>query len=616
MWETHQFYAFTPRMTEFIAIDGEADDRGNYILLCDSTGRTLHRPDGISTVEALSWLLALPAKHELVVFGLNYDVNQWIKDIGERELRRLADDGRTIWRLRYDITWVPTKFFIVKDLKTGRRVKLCEVFGFYQTSFVNALKAWGFTPPREVVSMKARRGTFTGKQLDEVIAYCQQECRLLVRMMDRLAAACQSADCEPGHGQWIGAGAIATQLLTRNNVKEHHRHDRALADRQVVETAILGAYYGGRVEMLLQGMAPRVETVDIRSAYPFAAMGLPSLADAALIPVQARHYHPNGHDTVWRVSWENQSIRNLAPFPVRLKDGAICYPRSGSGWYHHFEVETALKMGYSITIHEGYYLTGSDDDVSNPFAWISEAYERRAAMKAAGDPAEKALKLGLNSVYGKLAQGYGSTPAGPPFQSYWWAGKITATTRAMMLVAAMHAKHPMLISTDGVFCADSGIPDAHNTSIGAWEHGQLDAFFVAQPGVYHGYADGREVTKSRGFFAKEVNYAELRDEWQQHRHEGVYHYRSRRFIGLKVALIRNRLDLWRTWPEDRRSITLEPQRKIITDATGHAGMTVCQPLPGPHESLPYTPKQSLYDDPTDEQLEHMMNDDQPHINGV
>ena len=90
---------------------------------------------------------------------------------------------------------------------------------------------------------------------------------------------------------------------------------------------------------------------------------------------------------------------------------------------------------------------------------------------------------------------------------------------------------------------------------------------------------------------------------------GVYHYNSRRFIGIKVALHRTDPTVWRKWVDERRTVAFEVNNKIPVTTGGNVELW---PISGPFDSLPYVPKQSLYDDPTGEELEHMERDDQPH----
>jgi hypothetical protein len=630
-------------VTTFIAIDGEADDQGRYIVMCDSLGRELINPEGVTTKQALEWLLDLapggpcnPGKAKLVCFGLNYDVNQWLRDCSAGELTRIAYEGKTSHRMRYRLSWLPRKLFTVKDAKTGRRVVIAEVFGFFQTTFVKALKQWGLEPTAEIESMKRARGTFTHDQLKQIAHYCHAECTLLVELMGRLAEACEHAGCVPAK-EWIGAGAIASRLLTVNQVKLFHAYDADLAARDIVESHILGAYFGGRVEMLAQGVTPIARTVDIKSAYPAAAMHLPNLLGAKLVPL--KHYQPDAEHAIWRVSWDGQNHNGVCPFPVRLEDFTIVYPESGAGHYHAAEVRAAIDVGYRLTVHDGVKLRQPGGALARervPFAFIPQLFAIRDQYKVEGHAAEKALKLGLNSVYGKLAQGYGYGNSPPPFQSYMWAGEITARTRAIMLRCMHQVNTPLMVSTDGLFYADAnrvapaavGVP---RKGLGSLDYGEMTDPLLVQAGVYSyncpacrprvGYqdpdpacerCDGRGyAVKSRGFAARDVDYGELREMWLDDGPAGTYHYRSRRFIGLRVALARNKLaTIWRTWPTEARSLNLTASRKLTPE---HGGRLLrLEPLTGPYDSMPYVPKQSLYDDPTDDTLEMMTADDQPH----
>lgn len=584
-------------MTRFIAVDGEADDDGNYVLLCDSTGRVLYRPGGISTLEAFGFLLQLPRKHELVCYGLNYDSNQWLKDVPLPTLRGLATHGVGTFAGMYRLEWVPSKMFTLSV--PGKTVTVCEVFGFFQCSFIKALEQWGFDPPRIVEEGKQARGTFAPDQIRNTVAYCLTECRMLVQMMERLQDACKQANCLPRR-RWIGAGSIASSLLTRNGVKHHHVHDADLFGRELTDDYVLRAYYGGRVELYRQGWHANAVASDVRSAYPSAACNLPSLTTATVR--KRKQYDPHAVYALWRVSWENAEGQ-IAPFPVRLPSGSICYPRAGSGVYHAAEVATAIRLGYDVTVHDGVTLSTESEDC---FSWIPEVFEHRARFKRQGSYAEKALKLGLNSVYGKMAQGYGFGKK-PPFQSYFWAGYITSMTRARVLSLLATSRSPVMCSTDGVVTLD--VAGQESASLGGWEVTHYDKLATVQPGVYIVDQDGERFTKSRGFRARDVDYDEMVREFE-HDPRGAYYFDSRRFIGLKVALHRKDFSVWRTWPQERRSIAFEVRNK---QSEYHDSHVMLYPPRGPYDSLPYVPKQSLYDDPSEETMEHMLQDDQPHM---
>jgi len=600
---------------EFVAVDGEAVQDGCYVLMRASTGAELFNPRGISTRQAFEFLLGLKAPNRvLVCFGLNYDCNQWLKDLAWGELRELWETQATSHAWTYKLRWWPRKYLHIKDVRSRRTVEVAEVLGYFQTTFVAALEAWGIGAPAEIARMKEARSTFTMRDIPAIRDYCLRECELLVELMEALADSVYEAGLQPRNPgsarSWIGAGSLASTLLGNHGVDEHHAYDTDIASRHCVETAVLGAMFGGRIEMLAAGMLPKAQTRDIRSAYPHAITQLPSLAGARLKRRPGRAYEP-GKEAIWRVSW-NAGDSPIVPFPARKPDGTIWYVAQGTGCYHACEVDTAVRLGFDIQVKEGWELVGGA--ASPGFEFIRDTYRQRAALKRQGSAAEKALKLGLNSCYGKLAQGFGASGKLPRFQSYYWAGQITARTRARLLEAAVSSTRPVMLSTDGIYAERTRIRGTRaSAGLGTWEPGQVRDFFAVQPGVYHAFTPGGEVRKSRGFRSREMDWAELRAGYESHGLDHVQVFSSRRFIGLGVSLARNRPDVWRTWTEDGRSLCLYPDRKRVgvQHDAGGGGYIALHPFLGPIDSEPYTPKQDLYDDPTPAKIENMIADDQP-----
>jgi hypothetical protein len=579
----------------FLAVDGEACE-GDYVLLCRTGSHPLAdlRPGGLHTIAALEFLLQAPKGSLQVCFGLGYDVNQWLRDLPRRQLVELWERNLTYWK-DYRIEWVQSKWFSVKAID-GRFAKVSEVFGFFQSSFVAALEGWGIGSPAEIKRMKAARGSFTRSEIERVTRYCEAECALLAELMDRLREASREGGVQPAN--WIGAGSIANALLRRHGIESHHRYDEEIASDHVAKHEIRGAYYGGRVELLAQGVHRHVASADLKSAYPHAARSLPSLKASKL---RKRKTFNAGRHGIWRVRWDlrgrgsGAGASPLAPFPVRHRE-SIFYPLAGEGFYHTIEVATAIELGYPVEVRYGWVLVGKNIDV-RPFDWVPDVYRARARFAAEGNAAEKMIKLGLNSVYGKLAQGEGWLGERPPFQNYFWAGYVTAATRAAVLRMAARCRGPIMIATDGIYAAElPGRGFGRAGALGSWEVGSADRLFAAQPGVYEASTNGRTVAKSRGFFASEVDYGELRRGWETEGVDYVHHYDSTRFYGLGVALQRSDFAVWRQWRTEQRSILLLPERKLANpDGT-------LSPFPGYLESEPYKPKVSALEKRAEDQL--------------
>jgi hypothetical protein len=582
----------------FLAIDGEACE-GDYVLMNRSGGAPMTdlRPGGLRSVTCLEYLLGSPRPSLLVCFGLGYDVNNWLRDVPRPTLEKLWSSNVAYWG-DYRLEWVRGRWFAVKSVD-GRYAKVTEVFGFFQSSFVKALEAWGVGAPAEIARMKGERGTFKRADIEAVTRYCSTECELLVELMDGVRDACTQAGTTPK--SWIGAGSIAAALLARHDVAAHHRYDLDIASDHVATEVVAGAYFGGRVELLRQGVHRNVAAADLRSAYPAAMLELPSLRGAKLR--KRKRFNP-ARAGIWRVRWDctdgNSPSQLLAPFPVRHKM-SIFYPLAGEGHYHTIEVATAIELGYPVQVLYGYVLAQPvkrRDD--RPFAWIADTYQARLRFKREGRAAEKMVKLGINSVYGKLAQGYGFNSR-PRYQSYFWAGQVTAATRARVLRAAVAAKDPIMVATDGIYAAGfKGL--GRPQGLGAWERGSAEKLFAAQPGVYEASSGGETVQKSRGFFASEIDYAELEAGWELEGSDYVHHYDSTRFNGLGSSLARKDFSVWRKWIAEPRSILLWPERKI----QGEDGRQL--PFPGRLVSEPYKPKVSLIDARALDQIDGM---DQP-----
>jgi hypothetical protein len=117
---------------EFIAVDGEGayapgDTAQRYVLLSDSTGRSIWSDLGLTTKECLDFFLGLSKKGIVVGFGLGYDTTHWLRDLHPADFKEKRANGRTyglfgryhdvLWpdpqNGPYHIRWIPKRFFEV-----------------------------------------------------------------------------------------------------------------------------------------------------------------------------------------------------------------------------------------------------------------------------------------------------------------------------------------------------------------------------------------------------------------------------------------------------------------------------------------------------------------------
>ena len=580
---SHNQVGFPP---DFIAIDGEGQDHdGRHIytmLQCsDDTFESLIGQPDLGTMEILEWILALKRRNRrkiIVGFALNYDINMWLRGVPRYTLESLAERNVgyvTIqsFKLRYRVEWIPSKWFTLsyqrydtmkREWVTSESVRIYDVFGFFQASFVSTLGIWGIGTPEQrarILAMKQKRGALEDESITDVANYCSEECELLVALMDKLAIALDTAGIRIK--SWHGAGAIGAELLRMHDVKVHLEHDLP----QEVTDAILSAMYGGRIQLVKVGVFENVWQHDVNSAYPSVHRTLPSWQNVKIHRVFVFVSNPW---SVWHVKWNIAgddspvSERILTPFPFRESDGSIEFPLNGEGWYWYPEVEAAITVygRKSIDVIEGYQFIPQND--VKPFAWIDEWYVKRNQFKRDGNPAQLPIKLGLNSLYGKMAQQSAREGLSAPYQSYIDAGYITSATRArLLLMAARSPESVIWFATDGIFSTKKLCDNDEGKPLGGWEVDTVDSVFVIQSGVY----SFDEKQKTRGFNKDSLSFDGLRDTWRKH---GIrWHYddslakgKRRTFIGLKWAWTTGNMDMWCSWPEVDKSI--RPNFKGVT----------------------------------------------------
>jgi hypothetical protein len=679
---------WNPRTRRIISVDGEGEDvngRHAYTLLAaaDDRGyqsyvehdgsirpRTEHRAanHGLPTKECLEFLLNIPQhRSDLVVaFAFVYDATKILQDLPVEHLTRLLRQEKVQWG-NYELTWRPRKWFSVCDTSsrfidyTGkyqyrRYTKVWDTFAYFQKSFVSALdgsKALFDTNTRTYISeMKSKRNDFEHVNADEIRKYCFMECRslsILIRdllvQLDRLGFSLND---------YSGPGPIAAKYYTRLNLKQYMptAHPRMVCGmpKRVAEMS----YYGGRFERIVSGPVGNGYSYDIRSAYPAVISTLPCLRHVrfrrttTFVPGQWGFYKVGSNTTgPWApfpFRTDKNTSTNLAKLGFRdsfiAGPGSVLYAHGGIRWVGAEEVAVAIAHygADAIPIYDGWTL--ERDCNHQPFESsvelsIRALYNFRKQLKKAGDGAEKAVKLLLNSIYGKLAQSIGwkldrntphmlNNPAAykpPPYQCYVWAAWITSNTRAKLLKALLAAGDGIVsTATDGIL-ATIELPEpeyADSSELGEWEKKPVSNIWIGMPGIY-AYDSENDGTafKTRGFSAKYFPNQYLRDQWAEGNWEvdnispddceryGLSSQPMRAFIPTKQGLRRS--DPYESigeWVVTSKELDMRDRKRIMVLRDGvdplicHDGgivTTIPFLLPSELESAPYQPKQTWED---------------------
>jgi len=487
-----------------LAWDGEGFERSDgsqaYGLLMNSQQRELCETDGLHTLDALRFLAAeserMGRTFYHVGFGISYDVNMLLADVPRAKVERIARGENTLLGGRFLVRFVPAKSLWLKDRRSSTSMTWYDIYGFHQRSFLAAAESMlGASDPRinVVRAGKAERGSFRPSDLKRVRSYCATELAITVEMAEHTLSALRQVELMPH--RLDGAGAIAAAMLRKYGIRSYMG-----ATPDAVHTASTFAYAGGRSEMLQFGYdIDGGKRGDMRSAYPSAHLECPCLRKSDGSWRRVKHGDFREPFALARIEWNFEQFPTedswLLPFHFRTRAGHIYYPWHGENWVWRPELDEALrypKFRDHTTILDGWEWVGRCSH--RPFEFIRNVYAERQRLKRDGDHAELALKLGLNSLYGKTAQHVGGTvDRPPPFHQLEWAGYITSRTRARLFRAARRTGRlgTIALMTDGLLAKSDtlDLPDRVGSSLGEWEVTPWDRLVSAQAGVYF-FTDG------------------------------------------------------------------------------------------------------------------------------
>lgn len=566
----------------FMVWDGE----GYSVWEGDSAGNVVHRhkyclygnSDGVyvsgmdlGTREIFALMQREKEKNKQaihVAFAFEYDVNMMLKDLRMHQLGILKRKGH-VNVFGYRIEHRPKKWFQISwKIANGKRVaiRIYDIFTFFSTSLVTAIEKYvpGFEHLATVKKGKDRRSQFSYLELHtEIIPYWLLENQGTRDLIGTFRRTLYAAGINIT--SWHGPGAIATFLFTKHKVKD--ALDRPSDYR--IEYASRCAYAGGRFELFRAGHYEEdIYSYDINSAYPYAISQLPNMRSGHWHhtddPYEIRQLADSDH-RIALVKLEfmpdaEMMMRAVKGFPMplfhRAASGTVAYPVIAENWYHLTEARNVIGLDWTQLQEAWIY----EDDGSYPFSWVQEFYEQRLQWKREGNPAEWAAKLGLNSLYGKMAQRIGwneETGEPPAWHQLEWAGAITATCRSLLwplLVEAGINKTLVSVETDGIYATGpltktiTGIGDG----LGQFKPTVYSGMTVIQSGMYW-LKEGEQwlPPKSRGIPRERMDHDRALGALRRSFEPGVVHANHSSFVGYGAAL-NGRFDEWRQWKQQER----------------------------------------------------------------
>lgn len=576
-----------PQDRPFIAWDGEGvnidgpDAPQSYTLFGCSTGERIQSDTHLHTFDLFDFIIGVGQRNPTafhVGFAFNYDSNMLLRSLSEGALKRIHQNGKlTLVKKstgdRYHVQFAPGKWFSITKYKRGYNrernphakvtVKIEDIFSFFGCSFIKAYEDLVGPVPQVVAEGKAARNDFATHNPEYVETYWRAEIEMLRQLADELRNRMYGANLRIRN--WHGPGALASYANHQNNIKA------AMAEcPDPVRDAARYAYAGGRFEMFKLGRTTGpIYSLDINSAYPHAIRQLPNLAIGDWKRVESpTRIARFGVYHVRLLPSRGDSFLERRPGPLfhRDKVGNISFPWVLEGWYWSPEVANLVKWlaPHRYEIVEGWEyvnwnIKGRDD--TQPYKWVSDMYTLRRQWKKQGNASQLALKLCMNSLYGKMAQRVGwneERRTAPTWHQLEWAGWVTSYCRAMLWDAMQKAgpDNIVAVETDGLYTTvhpstilgprygypPSSIgPDSEyrsSTELGGWEIDQYDEILYVQSGLAHLRSGDKWTVKRRGLDAKTFSLDDARNYLHslQPRSEWTpFVGRTTRFIGMGAA---------------------------------------------------------------------------------
>ena len=536
--------------------DGKREGDHRYTLLAWSDAQGIEcdwveNVTGLSTVQCFDFLLNMPNRAKAFAYAFNYDLTKMFTDVDNEtlfklfrpELRKRPPSTQKLGP--YPVPWLPppppgqrpedtpphsgyllnlqgTKFTI-ECPDTKRRRVIWDVFKFFQSKFVAALVDWKVATLEQLEEMRAMKDSrsnhnelsATAEGRARIRKYCLDECAKMATLAKNLVDAHDDAGLTLK--TFYGAGSTGGAMLKKMGIDKEKR-----VGLPEMHEAIASGFFGGRFENSVIGeVEGPLWSYDISSAYPYETTFLPCLQCGRWELTQKRSDLDKARVALVRyglgkappgLSW--------GPFPFRMKNGSICYPvESGGGWVWDKEFVEGERIYPHVEFKEAWIYIG--DCRHQPFRDIPEYYLVR--LKIGKEGKGIVIKLGVNSVYGKLAQSLGDAP---PFQCWIWAGIITSGTRAQILRALSLHQDPanlLMVATDGICSRERLVlPTPRNTNtmtehkkpLGGWEEKEIKkGVFFVRPGIYFPLNPTPEELKT--VRARGVGRAVMYNAWQK-----------------------------------------------------------------------------------------------------
>ena len=459
--------------------------KGNIFLIADSDGDFIdtYSKDGITIDTVIKFLTR--QKFETTwnfFYNLDYDATVILKLLGKEILSTYT--SRKGFRFKYNqysFYYIPKKTLrISKGKHSWAFFDIAQFYNFMplQKAYETNIKKL----PESYLKMKGKRAEFTPRFYKrcrkQVRQYCIDDCIFTKELSENWIKLCGDAFgfyCK----RYLSSGYLAEKVLINYGVQVPYFKDLPYD----LQEFAYNSYFGGRFEMIQRGFIGEAYLYDINSAYPYALTKVPDITKGSW-RFGIRQIHENAILGFFKIHVKYDTCEYLPALPFMRKTLAgesLIFP---SGEFVTFATLEELKQvdpkNYRIITSWQYF----DDNPVYPFKdFVEKLYKKRQELKAKGDAQEHAIKIILNSLYGKL--GSKKPKMGNLFNPVIFAF-ITGHARAQLFQFVKDnnlEKDVVAFATDSVSCTRKIDIDSKELGSFSLDKSANDVFY-AQNGFY------------------------------------------------------------------------------------------------------------------------------------
>ncbi|MEO9277921.1 MAG: DNA polymerase [Nitrososphaera sp.] len=384
-----------------IAVDTETDD-GNIFLIAVSDGNYLDHPD--ITFQKVAKFLLKYEGNLIFFYNLGYDAECILKLLPEHILKSYKWKRELKFSYQgYKIHYIDRKKLTIS--KGHHSVNCYDIAQYYDNKPL--LDAYSENIRKSLdpqyLSMKEKRDIFSlyyySRHKNEVRKYCISDCILTQELAENwIRIFHETYGFYPAN--WISSGYLAEKVLINNGINIPLFHEIPYEVQDIARSA----FCGGRFELIQRGYIGYCCLYDINSAYPYALSTLPDITNGKWIT--SKKINSKSKLGFFHILADVSNTVKICPFPFRKKNGTICYPCGKFQTYVTLDelkaVENDPRIKYTI-IESWQFIPNKN--CGYPFKnFIEDQYYSRMKLKSEKNPLERAIKIILNSIYGKTVQ--------------------------------------------------------------------------------------------------------------------------------------------------------------------------------------------------------------------